>query len=282
MAILVDELREYPGVALPFTHWCHLATDGAFEELHAFAPGSACAARGSTGDHYDLPPPGRERALALGAEEVATGELLARMTGPRGERARRRALHPRGLTLAAPASAGRARCAIPPATSWSSAARPAPGSRRSPRGRVDGAAVPVLDPDEVRAGMGGEAAGRRRSRAGRRAWPPRWPSGGGAVAVATALRFGHRDRLARLAARRAAPPTSCCSTPTSTPAARAASRRAPRASPTGSSSTSTGSGRRSARALAAPGDAAGVAERFASVTVLDRAAAAGVRRIRLG
>ncbi len=37
MAILVDELREYPDVALPFTTWCHMATDGELAELHAFA-----------------------------------------------------------------------------------------------------------------------------------------------------------------------------------------------------------------------------------------------------
>lgn len=34
---MVDELREYPHVRLPFTHWCHLVSDDSFEELHAFA-----------------------------------------------------------------------------------------------------------------------------------------------------------------------------------------------------------------------------------------------------
>ena len=34
---MVDELREYPHVRLPFKHWCHLVSDGGFEELHAFA-----------------------------------------------------------------------------------------------------------------------------------------------------------------------------------------------------------------------------------------------------
>ena len=42
-------------------------------------------------DHYDLPPHGRERALQLGAVEVTTGELVERMCGDRGERARARA-----------------------------------------------------------------------------------------------------------------------------------------------------------------------------------------------
>ena len=46
--------------------------------------------RGFHRDHYDLPPHGRERALQLGAVEVATGELVERMCGARGDRARAR------------------------------------------------------------------------------------------------------------------------------------------------------------------------------------------------
>jgi hypothetical protein len=42
------------------------------------------------GDHYDLHAELRERAVALGAVEVGTGELVQRMSGPRGERARAR------------------------------------------------------------------------------------------------------------------------------------------------------------------------------------------------
>ena len=34
---MVDKLREYPDVKLPFKHWCHLAGDAGFDELHAFA-----------------------------------------------------------------------------------------------------------------------------------------------------------------------------------------------------------------------------------------------------
>ena len=92
MAILVDELREYPGVALPFTDWCHMATDASFEELHAFAAQLGLRRAWFQRDHYDLPPHGRAAAVALGAEQVATRELLMRMAGPRGERVRRRAL----------------------------------------------------------------------------------------------------------------------------------------------------------------------------------------------
>src|SRR4051795_2875324 len=58
MAILVDELREYPEVALPFTSWCHMATDGRFEDLHAFAARLGLRRAWFQGDHYDLPPHG--------------------------------------------------------------------------------------------------------------------------------------------------------------------------------------------------------------------------------
>ena len=48
------------------------------------------------GDHYDLTPHLREKAVELGAEEVTTRELTGRMTGPRGDRVRRRRATRRG------------------------------------------------------------------------------------------------------------------------------------------------------------------------------------------
>ena len=90
MAVMVDPLRHYPDAGLRFDHWCHLAADD-FDELHAFAGRLGIPRRFFQGDHYDLPPHGRERAVALGAEEVSTRELIVRMAGPRGDRARRRA-----------------------------------------------------------------------------------------------------------------------------------------------------------------------------------------------
>src|SRR4051812_47907938 len=90
MAVLVDPLREYPHAGLAISHWCHMAVDGGFEELHAFAAGLGIPRSRFQGDHYDLPPWVRERAVAAGAVEVGTAELLRRMAGPRGERARRR------------------------------------------------------------------------------------------------------------------------------------------------------------------------------------------------
>jgi hypothetical protein len=91
MAVLVDPLRHYPHVPYAVKHWCHMSSDRSFEELHAFAATLGIPRTRFQGDHYDLPPWGRERAVALGADEVSTGELLLRMCGPRGERARTRA-----------------------------------------------------------------------------------------------------------------------------------------------------------------------------------------------
>jgi hypothetical protein len=90
MAILVDALREYPHVRLPFRHWCHLVSDDGFDELHEFAAQLGIPRHRFQGDHYDLPPHLRERAVAFGACEVSTRELTERMAGPRGDRVRRR------------------------------------------------------------------------------------------------------------------------------------------------------------------------------------------------
>ncbi len=91
MAVLVDPLREYPDAGLPFRAWCHLVSDASFEELHAFAAALGIPRRFFQGDHYDLPEHLRDRAVELGAVPVSTRELIVRMAGPRGDRARHRA-----------------------------------------------------------------------------------------------------------------------------------------------------------------------------------------------
>jgi len=91
MAVLVDPLRSYDRPQLPTSWWCHMAADGSFEELHRFAERLGIPRRRFQGDHYDLPPWLRLRAVSLGAEEVTTADLLVRMAGPRGDRARARA-----------------------------------------------------------------------------------------------------------------------------------------------------------------------------------------------
>jgi hypothetical protein len=90
VAILVDELREYAHTRLPWRHWCHLVSDDSYDELHAFAARMGIPRHRFQGDHYDLPPHLRERALELGAEVVGTRELTRRMAGPRGDRVRQR------------------------------------------------------------------------------------------------------------------------------------------------------------------------------------------------
>ena len=90
MPVLVDPLREYDNPQLAVKEWCHMAIDGEFEELHVFAASLGMPRSRFQGDHYDLPPWLRARAVDLGAVEVSTGELLRRMAGPRGDRARRR------------------------------------------------------------------------------------------------------------------------------------------------------------------------------------------------
>ena len=90
MAVMVDKLVEYEHVNLPFKHWCHMASDASFDELHAFAAQLGIPRHRFQGDHYDLPPHLRELAVELGAEEVARREFTARMMGPRGDRVRAR------------------------------------------------------------------------------------------------------------------------------------------------------------------------------------------------
>jgi hypothetical protein len=90
MAVLVDELREYPHVRFAVKHWCHMVSDESFAELHAFAAALGIPRERFQRDHYDLPPALRERAVARGAQEVTIHDLSQRMTGPRGERNRAR------------------------------------------------------------------------------------------------------------------------------------------------------------------------------------------------
>jgi predicted kinase len=196
MAILVDELREYPDASLPFRRWCHMATDGSFEELHAFAGRLGLRRAWFQRDHYDLPAHGRAAAIALGAEEVPTSELLLRMAGPRGERARRRTLAPAGVAWLR--GGGGPAVLRYPAGALVVVGGPSGAGKSTLAERVVDR-VPVLDPDGTRAALGpgtpwGEALA---------AWHAQLRStlatGGGAVAVTTALRHGHRVGLARAA-----------------------------------------------------------------------------------
>ncbi|MEJ6512096.1 MAG: DUF4031 domain-containing protein [Actinomycetota bacterium] len=59
--------------------WAHLVSDTSFEELHAFAEGLGIPRRAFQGDHYDVPTEYRERAIDLGAQPVASRELVRRL-----------------------------------------------------------------------------------------------------------------------------------------------------------------------------------------------------------
>jgi predicted kinase len=194
MAILVDELREYPGVELPFGAWCHMATDGSFDELHEFAARLGLRRAWFQRDHYDLPGHGRAAAVALGAEEVATGELLLRMAGPRGDRARRRSLAPAGVVWLR-GFGGPAVLRYPPGSLVVIGGPPGAGKSTLAARVVD--RVPVLDPDELRTP---DTPWEETLAAWRSALRETLAAGAGAVAVTTALRHGHRLRLAKSAA----------------------------------------------------------------------------------
>ena len=82
MAIYIDELRDYRalmGTGLPGL-WCHMITDGDLEELHQFAQALGLPRRRfqnhARHPHYDLMPASRAIAVALGAVEVSTSEML--------------------------------------------------------------------------------------------------------------------------------------------------------------------------------------------------------------
>lgn len=275
MAILVDELREYPGAALPFSAWCHMATDGDFGELHAFAARLGLRRAWFQRDHYDLPAHGRAAAVALGAEQVATGELLLRMAGPRGERARRRGLAPAGVVwLRGPG--GPAVLRYPP-RSLLVIGGPSGAGKSTLAARVVGDRVPVLDPDESRAALGAGAAWEHALAAWRTELRDALSAGSGAVAVTTALRRGHRRGLAEAAAG-ARVPAHLLMLDADAGLCRAgrAGQRAQRI-PDGLFEHLIGEWQAFRRTLAATPDP----RPFASITILDRAAADRLRRIAL-
>ncbi|MFF9004112.1 DUF4031 domain-containing protein [Streptomyces achromogenes] len=73
--------------------WSHLVSDASYDELHAFAAGLGLSRRAFDGDHYDLPADRYADAVAAGAVEVGSREVvrLLRESGlrrPKGLRAR--------------------------------------------------------------------------------------------------------------------------------------------------------------------------------------------------
>lgn len=75
MTILVDEAR-WPWRD---TYWCHLVSNDNLAELHEFARDLGCRRVGFQGDHYDIDVKTREQAIALGAVECDSRELVRQM-----------------------------------------------------------------------------------------------------------------------------------------------------------------------------------------------------------
>ena len=88
MAILVDECN-WPWRDLL---WCHMVSDTSLDELHAFARWIGIPERGFQGDHYDIPEEARAIAVAEGALEVSSREVVEalRVSGLRIRKADKR------------------------------------------------------------------------------------------------------------------------------------------------------------------------------------------------
>jgi hypothetical protein len=80
MACYVDTVRSYPGAGLRYTDYCHLLADTR-DELHAMAAALGIPRRFFQDHpwrwHHDIPAHLRERAVALGAQEVTMHEVGA-------------------------------------------------------------------------------------------------------------------------------------------------------------------------------------------------------------
>lgn len=69
--------------------WAHLASDTDFGELHRFAARLGLPQSAFQGDHYDLPADLCDRAIALGARQVDSRELVRRLRSSGLRRPRR-------------------------------------------------------------------------------------------------------------------------------------------------------------------------------------------------
>ncbi|OAH15787.1 DUF4031 domain-containing protein [Streptomyces jeddahensis] len=60
--------------------WSHLISDVSYDELHAFAERLGIPARAFERDHYDLPSHHYAHAVAAGAVEVSSREVVRLLT----------------------------------------------------------------------------------------------------------------------------------------------------------------------------------------------------------
>ncbi|MFI1094487.1 DUF4031 domain-containing protein [Streptomyces sp. NPDC020917] len=85
MAVYIDP-PTWPGHG---RYWSHLVSDESFAELHAFAERLGAPARAFDRDHYDIPATRYGDAVGLGAIQVGSREIVARLTAA-GLRRRKR------------------------------------------------------------------------------------------------------------------------------------------------------------------------------------------------
>lgn len=81
--ILVDQIVFWPNAHPRIKYWCHMVSTIDTDELHAFAASIGCRrswyqAPPRHRAHYDLSRTLRERAVAAGATEVTSRELVMR------------------------------------------------------------------------------------------------------------------------------------------------------------------------------------------------------------
>ncbi|MFF4711222.1 DUF4031 domain-containing protein [Streptomyces eurythermus] len=69
--------------------WSHLVSDASYDELHAFAARLGLPRRAFDGDHYDLPEHRYADAVAAGAVEVGSRDVV-RLLWESGLRRRKR------------------------------------------------------------------------------------------------------------------------------------------------------------------------------------------------
>lgn len=75
MTVLIDP-PSWPGRG---RLWSHLVSDTSYEELHAFAAALGVPERAFDRDHYDLPAPYYDRAIAAGAEPATSRDIVSRL-----------------------------------------------------------------------------------------------------------------------------------------------------------------------------------------------------------
>ncbi|MFJ1586110.1 DUF4031 domain-containing protein [Streptomyces sp. NPDC088197] len=61
-------------------HWSHLVSDVSYAELHAFAARLGAPSRAFEHDHYDIPSERYADAVALGAVETGSKEIVRLLT----------------------------------------------------------------------------------------------------------------------------------------------------------------------------------------------------------